>query len=98
MTQRAHIIAEIIGSERDHIADMGMAESIFLLPLKAKLRAPDQALLHSVSTNLAMIRHFNQVLLEELQNQAVLVAEKQLIGKCVSPLCECPDLTVLLQG
>ena len=99
MTQRALVLAELIQSEKDHIADMSMTESIFLLPLRAKLmRAPEQALLHTVSTNLSMIRHFNQVLLEELQNQAVLVAERQLIGKVFVRLSDFSKMLVQYCG
>jgi hypothetical protein len=51
-------------SEKDHIADMSLVESQFLLPLKAKMK--NTGLLHTITSNLAMIRQFNSVLLEEL--------------------------------
>lgn len=44
--KRSSVLAELITSEREHIQDLQLAESIYLLPLKAKLSS--QTLLHAV--------------------------------------------------
>ncbi len=95
--QRALVLGEIIQSEKDHIADLGMTESNVLLPLKARMKH-EQALLQSVSTNLSMIRNFNTVLLEELTNQAALPVDKQLIGKVFVRLSDFSKMLVQYCG